>query len=132
MPHAEDAPRVYWTSHAWDLLGRPKRIEQPLGAAQPAGAVSTLSYAGASVTSRDAAGRTTVFLHDAEGRIVAVQAPLGGGASYAYDAFGQLTSITDAAGNRRQFAYDTRGLPCSRPIPTRGGARSAGTPSASW
>lgn len=108
-PYLEGATHAYWTSYAYDLLGRPKRVDRPLGVDAPTGGVSTLVYSGTSVTTRDALGRTTVQVHDAEGRLTSVQPPLNGGATYAYDAAGQLVSLTDASGHARQLGYDARG-----------------------
>ncbi|MBM4197504.1 MAG: hypothetical protein FJ197_10505 [Gammaproteobacteria bacterium] len=110
IPYVEGATSIFWNSYAYDNLGRIRSITRPASETAPAGAVTLVTHAGFESTVRDPESRTTTYVHDAAGQLVAVRGPLGSGATYSYDPFGQLTAITDAAGHTRQFIYDGRGL----------------------
>lgn len=101
---------MYWADYTYDLSGRTRTNTRPASEAAPAGAVTQWIYSGIHTTVVDAENRSTTYTHDAEGRLAAVQTPLGGGATYGYTAFGELSSISDGDGHTTTFAYDERGL----------------------
>lgn len=109
MPFREGAGSIYWTSTSFDELDRPKSIVRPAAEAAPDGAITRYAYAGLSTTETRPDGQATTYHHDAAGRVIQVNAPLGASASYRYDAFGQLLSVTDADGHTRYFSHDHRG-----------------------
>jgi len=108
QPYLAGDPR-FWIEYTRDLRGRITMIDQPASEQAGSGRVTRLSYAPNSVTVEDPAGRRTTQLHDPEGRLVFVQAPLGGGAAYSYTPFGELASIWDAGWNETRLEYDARG-----------------------
>ena len=56
----------------------------------------------------DASGstRTSLFDHDALGRLTKVTDPAGNETSYTYDALGNRTMVTDPKGNITRYNYD--------------------------
>lgn len=112
--------RTYWVDYTWDPSGRLKTTTRPASETAPSGALTQWTYSGLQSTVTDAENRSTTYTHDAEGRLIRVQAPLGGGATYGYSAFGELTSITDGDGHRTTFAYDERGLRTEMKSPDSG------------
>ncbi len=109
-PYLQEAATLYWTTFQYDIVGRPKSIDRPVSEASPSGALELFTYAGLETTVRDAELRTTVYIRDAEGRLVAVRSPLQSTTAYTYTAFGQLNSVIDPGLNTRQWRYDDRGL----------------------
>jgi RHS repeat-associated protein len=114
---------TYWVDTTHDLLGRPRTITRPASEAAPAGAITQWIYGGIHTTATDAEGRSTMYTHDAEGRISSVQASLGSGATYGYTPFGELASITDGGGYETSFAYDERGFRTEVNSPDSGARR---------
>lgn len=102
--------RNYWVDYTWDPVGRLKTTTRPASETAPSGAVTQWIYSGLQTTVTDAENRSTTYTHDAESRLIRVQTPLGGGATYGYSAFGDLASITDGDGHRTTFVCDERGL----------------------
>jgi RHS repeat-associated protein len=67
----------------------------------------------------DAAGASTRFEHDHEGRVVRIVSALGA-ESIAYDGGGRVASRTDAAGRTTRFEYDANGDLITRVAPDGG------------
>lgn len=107
-PYLAGAP-AFWIDYRHDQRGRLTLIEEPASEQSPGGRVTRLSYSRLNVTVDDPAGRSTTHVHDAEGRLVFVQAPLAGGAGYTYTPFGELESIWDAGWTETRLEYDARG-----------------------
>jgi len=111
-------PSGYWTTSAYDALGR------VLSVTTPDGAVVTTAYAGSTggtlgmtVLVTDQAGKTRRSLTDALGRLVRVDEPDANGSldsggtpvqptSYAYDLLGNLRQVTQGS-QQRFFMYDS-------------------------
>lgn len=54
----------------------------------------------------DAAGRSTTFAYNDQGRCVSITVPGPGQATFSYDAAGNLTQVTDVAGVVTTYGYD--------------------------
>lgn len=121
----EDVPYVsgaatYRVTYTHDLLDRPKTAIRPASETDPAGAVTRWIYGGLHTTVIDAENRSTMYTHDAEGRLTVLQAPLGSSATYGYTAFGELAALTDGGGHETSFTYDERGLRTAMNSPDAG------------
>lgn len=74
------------------------------------GVVTTLAYDSRQrLTSRSAAGETTLYSYDGVGQLTGVTLPDGTALSYSYDAAHRLTQIQDSAGNRIAYTLDALG-----------------------
>jgi len=110
LPYLDGSDNVYWTTYAYDALGRPRSIDRPVSETEPSGATQSFTYAGLDMTARDAELRTSVFTSDAEGRLISVRSAKNTTTAYAYTPFGQLSAIVDSALHRREMRYEERGL----------------------
>jgi RHS repeat-associated protein len=88
----------------YDSSGRLVREIDSGGGVQSTTYDATFPDLPASTTDR--AGRVTVYLYDAMGRVRQMTAPGGSITRYEYDADGNRTALVDPMGNRYGFAYD--------------------------
>ncbi len=135
------------TDHVYDAQGRmiktslPYKTGSPLwnvstfdvydritGITEAAGAITTLSYSGGSVTqskngvattkTTDATGLLTSltntagtinYIYKPDGQLSSITAPGGATTSFSYDAFGRQTQITDPSAGTISYTYDAAG-----------------------
>jgi RHS repeat-associated protein len=92
----------WWTSYAYDPVGRLSQVTDPLGG------VSLVSYdlAGQATATRDELGRWTKDAYNPRGWLTQVTDALGGLTTLAYDASGDLTAVTDPLGHTTSYGYD--------------------------
>jgi RHS repeat-associated protein len=104
--HFRTGETIYWTTNAYDALGRVLTVTTPDGAQ-----VST-AYSGNTVTVTDQASKQRKSVTDALGRLTQVtEAPndttnYNFQTSYAYDVLGNLRTVTQGA-QTRTFVYDS-------------------------
>jgi RHS repeat-associated protein len=119
----------YWTTTAFDALGRPTSVTLPDGSA------TTYSpYAEQYVTVTDPAGKKRKSQTDAAGRLVALTEPDTSGnltstTYYTYNVLDELTNVADAPSNptqTRAYGYDALGRLVSAVTP-EGGQTCFGT-----
>ena len=108
-PSACCASPTYWTTVAYDVLGRPVRQEQPASPGRPVPAVTSWRHDGLTVTETDPLGRSTVRKHTVVGEVAQVVDPALADTTYAYDAFGNLVRVRDALGSETRAAFDVLG-----------------------
>ena len=92
---------VYWTTSAWDCLGRTTSVTHPDGS------VTAYVYEGNTVKVTDPAGKWKKYAMDAMGNLVKVTEPdPAGGANvestYAYNLRSQLSTVTMPRGGTTQ------------------------------
>ncbi|HEV7904480.1 MAG TPA: hypothetical protein VGO96_11620, partial [Pyrinomonadaceae bacterium] len=98
-------PSGYWTTTAYDALGRTSTVTKPDNAQV------TNAYSGNMVTVTDPAGKARRSVTDALGRLVqVVEAPAGVAypTNYTYDERGNLRKVNQS-GQLRYFMYDSLG-----------------------
>jgi RHS repeat-associated protein len=103
----------YWVDYRYDLAGRRKSEDRPVDESGSATAGTRWTSSLLTRTVRDAENRVSTQTYDAEGRLVAVNAPAGGTTTYAYLPFGELGTLSDANGTVTTLGYDARGLQTS-------------------
>ena len=108
-PSACCASPAYWTTVAYDVLGRPVREEQPASPGRPVPAVTSWRHDGLTVTETDPLGRSTIRKHTVAGEVAQVVDPALADTTYAYDAFGNLVRVRDALGSETRAAFDVLG-----------------------
>ncbi|MCO5238169.1 MAG: hypothetical protein M9933_18075 [Chitinophagaceae bacterium] len=120
LPYKTGSPQ--WNVTAYDVYDRVTSITEA------AGAVTTLSYTGTSVTeskngvstvkTTDATGMLTSIANPAgtisytykpDGQTASVAAPGGATTTFSYDAFGRQTQITDPSAGTVSYTYDAAG-----------------------
>jgi RHS repeat-associated protein len=102
---------VYWTSYAYDLLGRLTQETAPAGQSPAVPRTTLVTYEGRDVRITDPRGHVTVQTTDVAGLLRQVIDPSPGGTTvYEHKPFGELASITDAAGNVSSWSYNVRGF----------------------
>ena len=114
---------VYWTTYAYDALGRTLTVTLP-------GNMGTTAYLyeGEKVKATDAAGKWKRFTMNALGQIVQVNEPNPAGgaeltAVYTYDAWGNLSGVSMTRGpvtQTRTFHYNADGTLQSSVLPENG------------
>lgn len=110
LPYRDDqADSVYWTRYRYDALGRVKSIDRPVSEQNPSGAMTTITYSGLNVTTRDAEMRATRTIHGADGRVKIVIPPLGTNTGYSYSLSGQIEAVVDPGWNSSWFVHDEQG-----------------------
>jgi RHS repeat-associated protein len=107
-PYTGSSPS-YWTTTAFDALGRPTSITAPDNS------VSSLSYSTSTTTTTDPAGIKRESVADAAGRLITMWEPdptnnnsLTLQTSYTYNVLNELTQITQSS-QTRTYAYDALG-----------------------
>lgn len=89
-----------------DDLGRPVRVEDPLGQ------VLSVAYRGLDVEFLDARGVETLVAYTPDGDPELIRLEVDGEEQitrYSYDALGRMTSVIDALGNETRISYDMLG-----------------------
>jgi RHS repeat-associated protein len=125
-PYQTGSPS-YWTTTAFDVLGRPTSVTLPDGSA-----TTYAPYTAQAVTITDPAGKKRKSQTDAAGRLVAVTEPdssntLNKVTLYTYTVLDALASATDDAGTQtRTYTYDNLGRLVSTVTP-EGGQTCLGT-----
>jgi RHS repeat-associated protein len=91
------------TSYGYDSAGRLQQITDPVGL------MTTLAYAGSTVTITDPAQRVTTLHLDGAGNLVQITNPDTSTLGYSYDAAHHLTGVTDQRGGHEQIEYGFHG-----------------------
>lgn len=108
-------PSNLWSTNTFDIPNRTNSSSWPSGDAQNTTSSASVTYAGTSMTTTDAAGRKRRQITDALGRLIHVDEPDSNGnlgtspaqrTSYEYDALDNLTKVTQDT-QVRQFKYDS-------------------------
>ena len=111
----------YWTTAAFDVLGRPTSVTLPDNSAQ------TLTYSTNSTTSSDPAGIQRKSSVDGVGRLSALVEPdptqnnsLSLTTSYTYNVIDELTQIAQGSSQTRTYTYDALGRALMAATPEAG------------
>jgi YD repeat-containing protein len=106
LPHAPGAT-VYWTTYAYDALGRTVTVTSADGS------VTSYLYQGNCTTITDPAGKWKAYTSDAMGNLTLVSEPAPGGGThqttYTYNLLNKLTGVSMPRGSvtqTRTFNYD--------------------------
>ena len=107
QPYAPNPAQKYWTTYAYDALGRTTSVTAPDNS------VTTYAYLGNTVTVTDPAGKWKKYTMDAMGNLTQVEEPRPGGGtyttSYTYDLLNHLTQVSmprDGTTQTRTFTYN--------------------------
>jgi RHS repeat-associated protein len=106
---------VYWTTSAYDVLGRPYHIQDDSG--DPP---TTISYQHFTTITTNPKGQTKTEVKNSQGQLVSVTDAAGFVITFAYDPFGNLTRTTDPNGNPIVNSYDPRGRKTAMADPDMG------------
>ena len=125
QPYAPGASTIYWTTYAYDGLGRTLSVTQPDGVS-----TTTTSYSGNQTTVTDPAGNWKQYTTDALGNLTTVVEPdpanqPGGtlSTSYTYDWMNHVVGVSMPRGSTTQtrtFVYDNAGRLTSATNPENG------------
>jgi RHS repeat-associated protein len=94
---------VYWTSSAYDEIGRPFQIEDADGT------LTQISYSGLTTLTTNPKGQTKTEIKNSQGQLISVADADDYTTTFTYDAFGNLTQTPDPNGNQIVNTYDLRG-----------------------
>lgn len=103
----------YSTSYFYDLRGRIKRERRTHWDINSFVANTDWAYDRLTVVVKDARGNRTSYFHDAAGRLIETQAPLGSGSINAYWPDGKPKSVTQDGVIIKSLTYDARGFPAT-------------------
>lgn len=94
---------VYWTSSAYDEIGRPYQIEDADGT------FTQISYQGLTTITTNPKGQTKTETKNSQGQLISVADADNFTTTFTYDAFGNLIRTTDPNGNQIVNTFDLRG-----------------------
>jgi RHS repeat-associated protein len=92
----------WWTTLAYDPVGRPQSTTDPLGYQQK----TVYDLAGQALATRDQLGRWAQSAYNARGWVTQKTDALGDVSTMAYDRAGNLTSATDPLSHTQSYQYD--------------------------
>jgi len=100
---------LYWTTYAYDLIGRPTQISRPFTSSSTQ--TTAITYVGLTTTLTDPLGNISIRTADGRGQIARSTDDDGYHQSFDFDAFGNPVRVTDSAGRTLQTAaFNVRGL----------------------
>jgi RHS repeat-associated protein len=90
----------YWTTIAYDAVGRPTQIQRPVSATDSTPQMSTISYAGRTTVVTDPQSRQTTRVTTVGGQLGQLKDHDNYAQNYSYDAFGSLLGVADNLGTQ--------------------------------
>lgn len=101
----------YWTTHTYDLIGRPIAISRPISDSNSTLQSTEIYYEGLTTRVEDAQGKESTKVFNAAGQLARSEDHDGYSQQFNYDAFGNPKQVLDSAGNTLQSStYNLRGM----------------------